>query len=152
MRSSRRRLLDRLLPPAVGGAAVRASRPARRRRRAGDGALLLATVAGELVTPRFVARVGYRWALALGLILLGAPDAGADVLPAPVILAVSAGPRRRLRVCVWPAAPLTAALIPAERRGEGLALVGLVGGVPGLLALPAGVWAAARWGYAPCSC
>jgi MFS family permease len=38
-----------------------------------NGALLLATVGGELVTPRIVARVGYRWALAGGLILLGAP-------------------------------------------------------------------------------
>src|SRR6186713_825991 len=38
-----------------------------------NGALLVATVAGELATPRFVARVGYRWALAIGLTLLGAP-------------------------------------------------------------------------------
>ena len=37
------------------------------------GALLIATVAAELVTPRLVALVGYRWALALGLVLLGAP-------------------------------------------------------------------------------
>jgi predicted MFS family arabinose efflux permease len=44
---------------------------------------------------------------------------------------------------------VTATLIPADRRGEGLALVGIVSGVPGLLALPAGVWAAARFGYAP---
>ena len=42
---------------------------------------------------------------------------------------------------------LTAALIPAERRGEGLALVGLVGGVPALLALPFGTWAAGHLGY-----
>jgi predicted MFS family arabinose efflux permease len=40
-------------------------------------------------------------------------------------------------------------LIPAERRGEGLALVGVVGGIPGLIALPAGVWAAAHWGFTP---
>jgi predicted MFS family arabinose efflux permease len=44
---------------------------------------------------------------------------------------------------------LTAALIPNERRGEGLALVGLVGGIPGVLALPLGVWAAGRFGYPP---
>src|SRR4051812_34292174 len=36
-------------------------------------ALLLATVACELVTPRLNARVGYRSALALGLVLLGVP-------------------------------------------------------------------------------
>jgi predicted MFS family arabinose efflux permease len=39
---------------------------------------------------------------------------------------------------------LTAALIPAERRGEGLALSGLVSGVPALAALPLGVLAALR--------
>jgi hypothetical protein len=38
-----------------------------------NGGLLLATVAGELVTPRIVARLGYRSALAGGLLLLGAP-------------------------------------------------------------------------------
>ncbi len=37
------------------------------------GALMLATVGGELATPRLVARYGYRVALAAGLGLLGAP-------------------------------------------------------------------------------
>src|SRR5215469_8619871 len=37
------------------------------------GALLLATVAAELVTPRLVSRVGYRLALAVGLLALGLP-------------------------------------------------------------------------------
>src|SRR5438046_1215264 len=36
-------------------------------------ALLLATVACELVTPRLILLVGYRWALAIGLALLGGP-------------------------------------------------------------------------------
>ena len=52
-----------------------------------NGALLLATVAGELATPRLVARVGYRWALAAGLVLLGTP--------ALVLLRASARPSRR---------------------------------------------------------
>ena len=37
------------------------------------GALMFATVAGELVTPRLTARYGYRMTLAVGLVLLGAP-------------------------------------------------------------------------------
>src|SRR5262249_54083054 len=37
------------------------------------GALMFATVAGELVTARLTARYGYRLTLAAGLILLGAP-------------------------------------------------------------------------------
>ena len=37
---------------------------------------------------------------------------------------------------------LTATLLPPERRGEGLGLLGLVSGVPAIVALPAGVWLA----------
>lgn len=44
---------------------------------------------------------------------------------------------------------LTASLIPAQRRGEGLGLVGIVSGVPALVCLPVGVWVSARWGYSP---
>ncbi|OXM62724.1 MFS transporter [Amycolatopsis vastitatis] len=113
-------------------------------------ALLLATVAAELVTPRLVARVGYRWALAAGLFLLGAP---ALVLPFSaglgVIVAVNVVRGIGFAIAVVAGGAVTALLIPAGRRGEGLALVGIVGGVPGLLALPAGVWAAAHWGYTP---
>ncbi|HET6705704.1 MFS transporter [Amycolatopsis sp.] len=113
-------------------------------------ALLLATVAAELVTPRLVSRVGYRWALAIGLVLLGAPtlvltfsdDIG-------VIVAVSVVRGIGFAIAVVAGGAVTALLIPADRRGEGLALVGIVGGIPGLLALPAGVWAAAHWGYSP---
>jgi predicted MFS family arabinose efflux permease len=42
---------------------------------------------------------------------------------------------------------LTASIIPAERRGEGLALIGLVAGVPAVVALPLGIWLAGRVGY-----
>ncbi|MCY1143233.1 MFS transporter [Actinoplanes sp. Pm04-4] len=113
-------------------------------------ALLVATVLGEMATPRLVARIGYRSALALGLSLLGAPT---------LVLAVSADPTVILVVCVLrglgfaictvAGGALTAKLIPPERRGEGLAFVGLVSGVSSLLALPAGVWAAHRWGFGP---
>jgi predicted MFS family arabinose efflux permease len=40
-------------------------------------------------------------------------------------------------------------MIPQERRGEGLGLVGIVGGIPALVALPTGVWVAAHWGFRP---
>ncbi|MEV5719741.1 MFS transporter [Amycolatopsis mediterranei] len=113
-------------------------------------ALLLATVAAELVTPRLVARVGYRWALAAGLVLLGVPTLvltfSDDIR---VIIAVSVVRGIGYAIAVVAGGAVTALLIPADRRGEGLALVGIVGGIPSLLALPAGVWAAAHWGYAP---
>ncbi|WP_133900761.1 MFS transporter [Actinophytocola oryzae] len=117
---------------------------------AGTVALLLATVACELVTPRLIAVLGYRWALALGLFLLGAPALVLTVASSTwVIIAVSVVRGAGFAVSVVAGGALTAMLIPAERRGEGLALVGIVGGVPGMLALPAGVWAAAHWGYEP---
>jgi MFS family permease len=113
-------------------------------------ALLLATVACELVTPRLVRLVGYRWALSGGLLLLGAPTVVLVVAAStPAILAVSVLRGIGFAVSVTAGGAVTASLIPSERRGEGLALVGIVGGVPGMLALPAGVWMAARWGYAP---
>jgi len=37
---------------------------------------------------------------------------------------------------------LTAKLLPPERRGEGLGLLGIVSGVPAVVALPSGVWLA----------
>ncbi|MET7401061.1 MFS transporter [Dactylosporangium sp. NPDC005572] len=112
--------------------------------------LLAATVVVELVTPQLVARAGYRWALAAGLVLLGAPAVALsfDASPA-VIVAVSVLRGAGFAVCTVAGGALTAMLIPAGRRGEGLALVGLTSGVTSLLALPAGVWVATRWGFAP---
>jgi predicted MFS family arabinose efflux permease len=113
-------------------------------------ALLLATVAAELVTPRLVARIGYRWALTLGLVLLGAPTlvlTATNSMTAIVVVNVVRG--TGFAIAAVAGGAVTATLIPAERRGEGLAIVGLVGGVPSLLALPAGVWAAQHWGCEP---
>jgi MFS family permease len=113
-------------------------------------ALLVATVAVELVTPRLVGRTGYRAALALGLFLLGAPAVilAFDAHPATII-GVSLVRGAGFAICTVAGGALTATLIPPGRRGEGLALVGVVSGVCSLLALPAGVWIAARWGYPP---
>ncbi len=114
------------------------------------GALLLATVAAELATPRLVARVGYRLSLTAGLALLGAP---ALALLASsrlgVILAVSIVRGLGFAVTTVAGGALTAALIPAERRGEGLGLVGIVSGVPSLVCLPLGLWMSVHWGYGP---
>ena len=114
------------------------------------GALLLATVAAELVTPRIVSRIGYRLALAFGLLALGLP---ALALLGPPQLAVIVGVAvvrgAGFAVVTVAGGALTASLIPAERRGEGLALTGVVSGVPALACLPLGVWAAGRWGFGP---
>lgn len=112
--------------------------------------LLLSTVAAELVAPRLVRRFGYRLAFGAGLLLLGAP---ALVLPASAhlaaILAVSVVRGLGFGIVVVLGSALTAELVPAARRGEGLGLYGVVVGVPGVLALPFGVFLAGQVGYPP---
>ncbi|HEV3356809.1 MAG TPA: MFS transporter [Pseudonocardiaceae bacterium] len=114
------------------------------------GALMFATVAGELVTTPLVARFGYRAMLGAGLVLLGAPA---------LVLTVSTNLVWIATVCVIrgigfaftvvAGGALTALIIPAERRGEGLALAGVVSSVPSLIGLPLGVWFVGQVGYTP---
>jgi predicted MFS family arabinose efflux permease len=117
-------------------------------------ALTLSSVAAYLVAPRLIARYGYRPVLALGLAALGAPPL---LLAAPsgigaslaVIMAVCAVRGVGFAVTCVAGYALTVSLIPAQRRGEGLALVGVVSGVPSVACLPLGVWLAAHVGYRP---
>jgi predicted MFS family arabinose efflux permease len=114
------------------------------------GSLLFATVAVELITPRLVARTGYRLALSGGLLALGLPALALLAAPdLPLILAVSIVRGAGFAVVTVAGGALTASMIPRERRGEGLALIGVVSGVPALACLPLGVWAASRWGFGP---
>ncbi|HET8787355.1 MAG TPA: MFS transporter [Actinomycetes bacterium] len=112
------------------------------------GALMAATVAGELAVPRLAARFGYRAVFAAGLVLLGAP---ALALPASTtlaaILAVSVVRGLGFAIVVVVGGALVASLVPGERRGEGLGLFGIVVGVPGVAALPLGVWLVGEAGY-----
>ena len=117
-------------------------------------ALTLSSVAAYLVAPRLIARYGYRPVLAVGLAALGAP---ALLLAAPsgagaglaVIMAVCIVRGLGFAVACVAGYALTVSLIPPQRRGEGLALVGVVSGVPSVTCLPLGVWLAAHVGYRP---
>src|SRR5689334_13303526 len=114
------------------------------------GALMLATVAAELLTPALLARFGYRLVLAAGLLLLGAPAVVlAEAAGLTTILAVCVVRGIGLAILVVAGASLVASLVPPARRSEGFGLLGLVAGVPAVLALPAGVWLAERVGYPP---
>jgi MFS family permease len=112
------------------------------------GALMLTTVGGELATPRLLARFGYRWVAGAGLVLLGLPSLA--LIPSDSMAMITAVCLVRglgFAVITVAGGALTASLIPAERRGEGLALVGVVAGVPALIALPLGVWMAEHVGF-----
>jgi MFS family permease len=111
-------------------------------------ALMFATVAGELITTPLVTRFGYRTVLGAGLVLLGAP---ALVLTASTnllwITAVCVLRGFGFALTVVAGGALTALILPAERRGEGLALAGVVSGVPSIFGLPLGVWLVGHGGY-----
>jgi predicted MFS family arabinose efflux permease len=117
-------------------------------------ALTLSSVAAYLVAPRLIARYGYRPVLAAGLAALGLPalllaapsGLGADIT---VIMAVCVVRGLGFAVACVAGYALTVSLIPRQRRGEGLALVGVVGGLPSVTCLPLGVWLAAHVGYRP---
>ena len=106
-------------------------------------ALLAGTVIAEIAATRAIRRFRYRAVVVAGAVLLGAP---ALVLlphePQAVMAGVSFVRGIGFGLCGVAIGALTATLLPAERRGEGLGLLGLVSGVPAVLALPAGVWLA----------
>ena len=113
------------------------------------GVLLLGTVAAELAAPILMRRYGY-WAMLLtGALLLGVPALA--LLPGgslTAIVSVSVVRGFGFGLCTVMTGALTAALLPPERRGEGLGLFGVVATAPGIVALPAGVWLADHIGMA----
>jgi predicted MFS family arabinose efflux permease len=114
------------------------------------GALMLTTVLTELATPALLARFGYRLVLAAGLVLLGAPTLVlTDSASLAIIIAVSLVRGAGLAILVVAGSSVVASLTPPERRSEGLGLLGVVVGIPAVLALPLGVWLSERVGYPP---
>ena len=113
------------------------------------GVLLLGTVAAELAAAPLMRRYRYRTLMVAGAALMGIPAlallAGASL---PVIAAVSVVRGFGFGLCTVVMATLTALLLPPERRGEGLGLYGVVDSLPSVVALPAGVWLADRYGFA----
>ena len=107
------------------------------------GALLLGTVAAEAVAAPALRRFGYRMVLAAGAVLLGAPALAMVVAePQAVMIGVSLVRGLGFGLCGVASGALTASLLPPERRGEGLGLLGIVTGIPVIVALPAGIWLA----------
>lgn len=114
------------------------------------GAMMLSTVLLELAVPWLLSRYGYRAVLASGLVLLGLP---ALLLPLsaglPLVIAVALLRGAGLGILVVAGTALAAELVPAERRGEGMGLYGVAVGVPSVIGLPLGLWAAGVLGFTP---
>jgi len=113
------------------------------------GSLMLTTVLAEFASPRLLGRFGYRAVFAAGALLLGGP-APALLLPHSMvtIIAVSIARGFGFGLATVVIGALVAASVPAERRGEGIGLAGVVACVPAIVALPSGVWLAQNTGYA----
>jgi predicted MFS family arabinose efflux permease len=112
------------------------------------GLLMIAAVAAELGTPAVAARLGHRRLLAAGLVLLGAP---ALALPAvtglATLVAVSVVRGVGFAIVVVAVGALSATAMPAERRGEGMGVLGIAATLPAVVMLPLGVWLAGRFGF-----
>jgi len=107
------------------------------------GALLAGSVIAEAAAAFAIKRFGYRVVLAAGALLLGAPTlALLSREPQTIMIAVSFVRGLGFGLCGVATGALTARLLPPERRGEGLGLLGIVSGVPAIVALPAGAWLA----------
>ena len=107
------------------------------------GSLLAGTVAAEAVAATAIRRFGYRIVVGAGAVLLGLPALTLLTRQPPtVMMGVSVVRGFGFGLGGVATGALTATLLPPERRGEGLGLLGLVSGVPAIVALPAGVWLA----------
>jgi predicted MFS family arabinose efflux permease len=112
------------------------------------GAMMLGTVLTELATPRLLSALGFRYAMALGILLLGVPVGGLMLSDATLIIIVASLLRGAgLAVLVVAGTSLAAELAPHGRRGEGLGFYGLAVSVPAILGLPAGIWLSKHLGY-----
>jgi len=113
------------------------------------GVLMLAGVAAEFAAPSLMNRFGNAAVLAVGLALLGAPTLlllASGQLAMIVAVSLVRGLGFGLLVVVTGA--LVVSLVPRERRGEAVGLSGVVSCVPGVVALPSGVWLAGHAGFA----
>jgi MFS family permease len=114
------------------------------------GALLLATVVTQLAVPWLLTRIGHRWVLGLGLVLIGAPAPllALSAAAAPVI-AVSALRGVGFGLLTVAGSALVAELVPAESHGRANAWFGAAIGAPQLVLLGLGVAVVDHVGFAP---
>src|SRR5512133_3019995 len=112
------------------------------------GVLMFASVAAEIAAPAVSALIGHRRLLLVGLVLLGVPAMAMPVVSSlALLLAVCAVRGAGFAVVVVAVGALAATVLPADRRGEGLGMLGVVAMMPAVVTLPAGVWLVKVAGY-----
>jgi predicted MFS family arabinose efflux permease len=112
------------------------------------GAMMLATVLVELVTPRLMVILGYRRSMEIGVALMGLPALVLVIAPnLASILAVAALRGAGLAITIVAGTALAAQLFPPHRRAEGLGIYGVAVSIPAITLLPLGLWLAERYGF-----
>jgi MFS family permease len=113
------------------------------------GMLMAATVATQLAVPWLLVRIGHRWVLGLGMVLLGAPTPllllSADLAP---VLAISAVRGAGFGLVTVAGSALVAELVPPAQHGRAAGRYGLAVGLPQLVLLAAGLAVVDRFGFA----
>ena len=112
------------------------------------GVLMCTSVVTELAMPFLAGRFDHRRLLTVGLLLLGLPSLllpGAHGLTAILVVCVLRG--IGFAIIVVAVGTLVATVLPAERRGEGLGVLGVVCMLPAVGALPFGIWLSDSAGY-----
>jgi predicted MFS family arabinose efflux permease len=112
-------------------------------------ALMATTVGTQLAVPWLLRRIGHRWVLAVGSLLLGGPAPlyalSADLAP---VLALSAVRGVGFGLATVAGSALVAELVPREQHGRAAGRYGLAVGLPQLVLLAAGVAVVERFGFA----
>ncbi len=110
--------------------------------------LMATTVATQLAVPWLLVRLGHRWVLAAGSVLLGAPAPflgfSADLAP---VLALSALRGIGFGLATVAGSALVAELVPRAQPGRAAGRYGLAVGLPQLALLAAGVAVVERFGF-----
>ena len=112
------------------------------------GVLMCTSVVTELAMPYLAGRFDHRRLLTVGLLLLGLPSLllpGAHGLVAILVVCVLRG--IGFAIIVVAVGTLVATVLPAERRGEGLGVLGVLCMLPAVGALPFGIWLSGTAGY-----
>jgi|SRR5690554_359576 len=113
------------------------------------GVMMASTVVVELFTAQMFTRFGQRRVIAAGVLLLTLPTLLLLASSAlPVILAVSVLRGAGLAIVVVAGTAIAAAIGAGPRQGEVVGLYGMASAIPGVVALPLGLWLVNHFDFA----
>jgi len=107
---------------------------------AATGALMAATIVGEIAAPQVTNRVGRKVALGLALAVLGPACLSAFPASLALLLLNCAVRGLALGVLLVAAGGLSAQMAPPSRRAEAMSISGVASAVPAIVAVPLGPW------------